>query len=285
MMYFVVDWYKPESLLSSLQHVGFALVRPTPILDQLVPSILTFSSVKAHAPSRSTLINNHMANYTHNNEVMKPLTEAERTDFHSTYGEMPILTAEFDNNSTVNYQAAKAAGVLCITITGCPLVIFVPCCMPAMRKSAESRQITLGENSLFYRRDGYCCCGPCMCNCSTVEQQVPLDKLQDLKLSQDWCAKFFDLWNVSMETAGQSGPEAGPELSLVGLKDARAFKQRVLAQRNAVASSTGRGAAYTAPPSSGEGMMAAPGAVDVSQLTPILLRIADRLDNMQCVQK
>ena len=172
-----------------------------------------------------------------------------------------------------------------MTVWGIVAIPCIPFCIPAMRKGAESRQITLGENSLFFKRDTYCCCGPCMCNCSSVEQQVPLDKLQDLKLSQDFCSKMFDLWNMSMETAGQAGPEAGPELSLVGLKEPRVFKQRVLAQRNAVATAMG-GSSYSAPPGEGSSM-AAPGAVggDVSQLTPILLRIADRLDEMQCVPK
>ena len=127
---------------------------------------------------------------TNNDDILKPLTEQERTQFHDTYGEMPILTAEFDNDATVNYHAAKCAGAMCMTVWGIVAIPCIPFCIPAMRKGAESRQITLGENSLFFKRDTYCCCGPCMCNCSSVEQQVPLDKLQDLKLSQAWAPRF-----------------------------------------------------------------------------------------------
>ena len=107
---------------------------------------------------------------------------------------------------------------------------------------------------------------------------MPLDKLQDLKLSQDFCGRYFDLWSMSAETAGQSGDSGGPELSLIGLKDHRGFKQRVLQQRNELTSTN------TAP-----GTVSADSAVGKvegsAELVPILERIEQHLANLKCVEK
>merc|ERR1711904_8136 len=155
------------------------------------------------------------------------LTEQE---FQETYGEVAIKHGDFDVEAAAKYQCCQAAGIMCLTVWGIVGLPVLACCYPAIKASVASRRVTLGESSLFYTADRYCCCGPCMCNCKHTENQVPLDKLQDLKLVQTWCGKLFNVWSLSAETAGQAGSDAGPELQLIGLKAHRAFKQECLAQ-------------------------------------------------------
>ena len=38
---------------------------------------------------------------------------------------------------------------------------------------------------------------------------IPLDKIQDITIQQNWLQKKFGICNVVIETAGQAGPEVG----------------------------------------------------------------------------
>ena len=69
---------------------------------------------------------------------------------------------------------------------------------------------------------------------------------------------------MSFETAGQSGPHAGPKLQYTGLKNPRDFKQVVLEKRNLV---VGAPVAHDA----------APGLANDPDCLSILLRIEQRL--------
>ena len=205
------------------------------------------------------------------------MTKLTDDEFQNTYGETPLLRGSFDVDAATNYKCVSTAGIMCVTVTGCPFIPILLCCYPAMKKTVESQRITLGEHSLFYYKDTFCCCGPCMCKCTSTEQQVPLDKLQDLKLQQNFCQRWLDVWGMSMETAGQSGTESGPEMSLVGLHEPRRFKQQVLAQRNLLSSRAP--GSYTAPKASAQETASA------ADLVPILLRIEQRLTEMPCQQQ
>merc|ERR1712216_165075 len=131
----------------------------------------------------------NMAHYS----SFKPLSDEE---FSSMYGEQALLRGTFNTESAARYKCCMAS---CATWPLAPLSWpLLACCFPALQKSVESQRVTLGEHSLFYSTDTFCCCGPCSIKCNTVEQQVPLDKLQDLKLQQSWCARLFDVWNMSM---------------------------------------------------------------------------------------
>jgi len=207
----------------------------------------------------STVSQNNYSEY-----AMQPMTDQQ---FQDTYGEVPVLRGEFDVASTTLYSILGPALASCIW---CPCVATAGfCCYQPIKKGVESRKLTLGERSLFYANDTYCCCGPCMCHCTSSEKQVPLDKLQDLTLSQNFCSRWLGLWTMSFETAGQSGPHAGPELQYTGLKNARDFKQVVLEKRNIVTDNS-------APQGS-----AAPGIADEPGCSSILLRIEQRLADIE----
>merc|ERR1711966_289574 len=196
----------------------------------------------------------------------------------NTYGEKSIRSGEFDAPAIAKLESIKVASIFCMTVYGIPLAPFAACCCyPAMLRSAESRRVTLGEQSLFYNASRFFCCGPCQCKCDTSEQQVPLDKLQDIKLQQGCCARIFNIWSLSMETAGQGGSD-GPEVQLLGLKDPREFKEDCLAQMKLAKAAGGviASTALSEPPLSKD--------LGSAELVPILLRIEKLLQSKETQQ-
>merc|ERR1711907_74931 len=185
--------------------------------------------------------------------------------FQDTYGEQVILRGDFDNQASVKHAIVTPA--LSSTVL-CPIVGSVLlCCYQPIKRRMESRMLTLGDRSLFYAEDCYCCYGPCMCKINSVEKQVPLDKLQDITLSQSMCARWFGVQTMGFETAGQSGTGL-KELEYTSLKNPRDFKQVVLEKRNQVTQQASLG------PDAVPGIA----SVDCSQ---ILLRIEQRLADIE----
>lgn len=66
-----------------------------------------------------------------------------------------------------------------------------------------------------------------------VEKTVPLDQITDLGLVQGPVMRLFGLEAMSVETAGQSAE--GALVKLVGIVDARQFRDAVLTQRDTLA--------------------------------------------------
>ncbi|MBT8402292.1 MAG: PH domain-containing protein, partial [Gemmatimonadetes bacterium] len=103
------------------------------------------------------------------------------------------------------------------------------------------------------------------------EMTVPLDKITDVGLVEGPIMRYLDLQAVRVETAGQS--TAGAAIQLVGVREARQFRDTVLAQRDLLASGTSISAA------SGDVPAVAPESA-VAVLTEIrdaLHRIEERL--------
>lgn len=64
------------------------------------------------------------------------------------------------------------------------------------------------------------------------ESTIPLDKITDLQYFQGPLMRAFDIDGLKVETAGQSGGAGGSLVTLIGLRDARGFRDAVLAQRD-----------------------------------------------------
>lgn len=64
-----------------------------------------------------------------------------------------------------------------------------------------------------------------------TERTIPLDKIQDLTFREGPVLRHFGPSTLKVETAGQSG-SGGSDLSLTGIVDSRAFRERVLGQRD-----------------------------------------------------
>ena len=69
-----------------------------------------------------------------------------------------------------------------------------------------------------------------------VEKTIPLDKIQDLTLRQGPLLRLFKLYMLDIETAGQSSPQGSSDAKIIGIIDAREFRDQVLSQRDLVVS-------------------------------------------------
>lgn len=78
------------------------------------------------------------------------------------------------------------------------------------------------------------------------EKTVPLDKITDLGIVEGPIMRYLDLQALKVETAGGSSP--GALVQLVGVVDARGFRDRVLQQRDRVAAAALPNAAAPALP-------------------------------------
>mmetsp|Transcript_35286 Transcript_35286/g.111517 ORF Transcript_35286/g.111517 Transcript_35286/m.111517 type:complete len:180 (+) Transcript_35286:32-571(+) len=63
-----------------------------------------------------------------------------------------------------------------------------------------------------------------------VEKSIPLEKITDVALIQGPIMRLFGLYQLSFETAGQSG--TGALVSLVGINEADAFREAILEQKD-----------------------------------------------------
>jgi putative membrane protein len=66
------------------------------------------------------------------------------------------------------------------------------------------------------------------------EKNIPLDKIQDVGMVEGPLLRKLGLVQLSIETAGQSSAQGAADASLVGIIDARAFRDAILEQRDRV---------------------------------------------------
>ena len=66
-----------------------------------------------------------------------------------------------------------------------------------------------------------------------VERTIPLDKIQDLTFREGPLLRYFELSILKIETAGQSN-QTGTDMSLIGIVDAREFREKVIDQRDRI---------------------------------------------------
>ncbi|MEI8623087.1 PH domain-containing protein [Pseudoalteromonas sp. B137] len=65
------------------------------------------------------------------------------------------------------------------------------------------------------------------------EKSIPLEKITDVGLNQGPLMRFFGLYRLSFETAGQSGN--GALVSLLGVENASEFREAILEQKDVLA--------------------------------------------------
>lgn len=66
-----------------------------------------------------------------------------------------------------------------------------------------------------------------------VERTIPLDKIQDLTFREGPLLRYFGLSVLKIETAGQS-VQGSSDMSLIGIIDAREFREEVTDQRDTI---------------------------------------------------
>ncbi len=98
-----------------------------------------------------------------------------------------------------------------------------------------------------------------------VEKTIPLENIQDVTFSEGPILKHFNLATLKFETAGQS-QHGGANMELTGIIDALAFRNRILAARDALKHRDG-----ALPPAS---------TGDANDVVAVLTRIEARLDEI-----
>jgi hypothetical protein len=147
-------------------------------------------------------------------------------------GDSIVLRGNFDRGITRYWWWAGLLGLFFMGLCTCGLgFIFLPfyLCFASSFNNAylDTMEIFLTKRSLQIRRGGI------WCNCAArIEKTILLDRIQDVTLSQGCLEKCFNVRRLTIETAGASGPQAGPELSLAGIMDPETFRNTVLAYRH-----------------------------------------------------
>ena len=132
-----------------------------------------------------------------------------------------ILTAKF-NPVIKTYILLYVGFFLLISIIGIPLLIIwlLGVGQWYCRHYFEKLECELSRESLRLRRGIL----------FTFEKTIPLENIQDLTFIEGPLLHHFNLCILKIETAGQ-GDIHGNKMSLIGIEDARTFRQRVLEQR------------------------------------------------------
>lgn len=94
-----------------------------------------------------------------------------------------------------------------------------------LQKMIDSWSCTLTDRALHVKKGVFV----------KSESTIPLDKITDLLTVQGPIMRHYDLFKVSVETAGQSSMEGGHLVSLIGITDTQGFRLEVLEQRDLIA--------------------------------------------------
>lgn len=174
--------------------------------------------------------------------------------------ETVLREAEF--NSAVRYYVTSTAVVLTLTIVGIPmLLIFLP--LVYILRTIEYKHIrcTLYERTLRVKRGVL----------NKVEKTIPLDKITDLAITQGPIMRYCGVEAISVETAGASSGVGAALVFLVGIRDAKAFRDAVLDQRDRLDG--------VKPARSGDAAATAGDATElIREIRDTLVRIEEKLD-------
>lgn len=119
----------------------------------------------------------------------------------------------------------------------------------SLRCDLTERTVVIGRGVLFRR-----------------EMTIPLDKIQDISIREGPLLDAFGILQLRLETAGQNQSSTGKsDADLIGLVNARAIRDRILEQRDALA---------TREPAAGA---ADPQQVLLAEIRDALLRVEARL--------
>lgn len=113
-----------------------------------------------------------------------------------------------------------------------------------------------------------------------VQRSVALDKITDLALMEGPLLRRFGLRSPGFETTGGGQGTAARYVALIGVEDAVAFRDQVLAQRDAVVFGEEEGAAKPTAPAPSPSA-----AVADEESTEVLIEIRESLRRMEAMTK
>jgi putative membrane protein len=133
-----------------------------------------------------------------------------------------LREAEFDRR-VCTYWLLGGALILLVCIVTIPLIPFwFIFGRKITGKFLDRIGCTLTEQTLIVKRGLF----------NRVEKTIPLEKITDLAMKQGPIMRRFDLYAMSIETAGSSGGVAGSLVSLIGIVNTSEFRDAVLEQRD-----------------------------------------------------
>lgn len=126
----------------------------------------------------------------------------------------------------IKYFLIYIAIILLTTVVGIILIPFwfIGIGSYLCKRYYSSLECTLKEQTLEMKR-GYI---------FRTEKTIPLNKIQDITLKEGPLERAFNTCILQIETAGQATQQGQSDMRLVGIVDARDFRDRVLAQRDKV---------------------------------------------------
>lgn len=133
-----------------------------------------------------------------------------------------LKTASFDRKLRL-YWLFQAAFIMLVSVVGIVLLPFWLLGIGQVwtRRLFESMEAELTERSLNYRKGLF----------FKVEKTIPLEQIQDLTIHEGPFLKALGICSLAVETAGQN-TAGGGMARLTGIKDARDFRNAVLARRD-----------------------------------------------------
>lgn len=136
--------------------------------------------------------------------------------------ETVLASAEFDERLPTYFmvQALFSLAVMFITIPLIPIWYYFG--RPLHQKQYEALSAELTHRALKVKSGVLV----------RVQKSIPLDKITDLALTEGPILRRLGLCGLAIETAG-AGATTG-QATLVGVKNAEGFRDRVLAQRDAI---------------------------------------------------
>ncbi len=169
-------------------------------------------------------------------QLYTTLNVSNSAKFSAMRNKKSLKTAEFYNS--VKYYIFVYYGLLLfITVLGIPLAIlwFLGVGMIYSKMYYNRLETELREKDLRFKMGVF----------FTKERTIPLEKIQDITFVEGPLLRMFNLAVLEIETAGGQS-EMSNDMQLVGIKEARKFKEAVHRQREKVAAS------YQDRPSTGE---------------------------------
>ena len=134
-----------------------------------------------------------------------------------------LMDARFDRR-VMNYGRVMITGVFVMTVVGILLIpfwlLFSLWYLPEFYRRQSARLTTRAieiRKGVFFRK----------------EATIPLNRITDVRLHDGPLMRHYGLRGLRVETAGQSGQNAGSEGDLVGVIDAAEFRDAILRQREA----------------------------------------------------
>lgn len=131
-----------------------------------------------------------------------------------------VEEASFDKDAIIKYYWTSLI-FLCIPIVTIPIALIAAVIYKlVLDRVVDNWECNLTTRALHVKKG--------MLN--KIEKTVPLEKITDLQMTSGFVMRYFGLRNISVETAGQSGP--GSLISLLGVRDTERFRREVLDQRD-----------------------------------------------------